>query len=144
MLAGCGGDDSEDDGPQSPLDEERAEERAEEHITETTSVLPDSLELESFGGSANAACENPDLVTVSTRYWLDGLESEDNEKHVEALHEYWTGHGYTVVEDSRPDDRFVHVRHEEDGFSMSVTEDVDGHLSLGASSPCIDPQGAEE
>ncbi|WP_184585342.1 hypothetical protein [Lipingzhangella halophila] len=142
MLVGCGPEVSEE-GPESPLDKEQAEERVEEHITETaTTALPESLELESFGGGVPSACgSNPDLVTVSKRYWLRGLESEDNEEYVEALHEYWSNNGYTVVEDLRPDELFMHVRNDEDDFTMSVRESAQGSLSLGASSPCIDPTG---
>lgn len=142
VLAGCGSG-AEDEGPQSPLDEEQVEERVEEHLTETTAPLPDSLELESIGGMTSASCENPDLITVNKAYFLRGLESEDNDEHVEALHEYWTGHGYTVVTDNRPEDRFIHVRHDEDDFSMSVTESKQGSLSIGASSPCIDESGTD-
>ncbi|MBB4935038.1 hypothetical protein F4561_005932 [Lipingzhangella halophila] len=145
VLAGCG-PEVEDDGPESPLDEEQAEERVEEHITETaTTALPESLELESFGGGVPSACgSNPDLVTVSKRYWLDGLPPEENEEHVEALHEYWSDNGYTVVDDQRPDDLSIYVRHDKDDFTMSLWSSVEGDLSLGASSPCIDPSGVDE
>ncbi len=145
LLAGCGGNGAQGEGPASPLDEGQAEDRVKEHITEsTTTALPESLELESFGGFTKPACENPDLISVGQKNWLRGLEPEDNEEHVEALHEYWTGNGYTVSEDQRPDDLSVFVRNDEDDFTMSVNESAEGDLSVGASSPCIDPNGSGE
>ncbi|MBB4935035.1 hypothetical protein F4561_005929 [Lipingzhangella halophila] len=140
MLVGCG--ESGDEGPQSPLNEEQARDRAGEHINETVTALPDSLELERLGGSS-APCENDEYITVSKRYWLDGLPAEENEEHVEALHEYWSANGYTVEADQRPDDQFISVRHDEDKFTMSVRESKQGDLSLGASSPCIDENGTD-
>lgn len=141
LLAGaCGG--SDDVEPESPLDEEQAAERAEEHIADTVEVLPDSLELEQEGPDAvSAACDPEPLVTVSKWYWLRGLPAEDNEQHVDALVEYWGDNGFTVVDDLRPDDVFVAVRNDEDGFEMSVQASVQEELSIGVSSPCIHPSG---
>lgn len=43
--------------------------------------------------------------------------------------------------DKRPTENWVSVENRTDGFSMSVQESVQGDLSLGATSPCVWPNG---
>ena len=142
LASGC--DWSDDEAPESPLNEEQAGERAEKHISDTVAALPDSLELAPLGRTVSAACDPEPLITVSKRYWLDGLPAEENDEHVEALGEYWNTNGDTVVEDLRPDKLFVSVRNDEDKFQMSVRSGVQGDLSISTSSPCIHPSGTDE
>jgi hypothetical protein len=129
------------------MNQDEAAERVQEHIDNAVAVLPDTLELERVGGVNVAACDDPtdggprDRVTVGRSYWLDGLPSEDNDTNIDLLHEYWTANGYRVLTDSRPEDVFLSVEHEEDSFRMSVQGSAEGSLSLGASSPCVWPEG---
>lgn len=141
MLAG--GCDGSDDAPESPLNEKQASERVEKHISDTVAVLPDSLSMEPVGSTVSAPCEPDHLITVSKRYWLDGLPAEENEQYVDALVEYWTANGYTVVDDLRPDKLFVSVRNDKDKFRMSLRTSVQDDLAISASSPCLDPSGTD-
>ncbi|PSK90518.1 hypothetical protein CLV63_12252 [Murinocardiopsis flavida] len=140
LLAGCGGPD---DVPESPLDEGQAERRVDTHIDDTVTVLPDSLELELVGPAVKASCDHETFLSVSKKYWLRDIPPGENEQHVEALVEYWKDHGYTVHSDQRPDNLFVSVEHKKDKFSMSVRSSIQKELSIGASSPCIHPDGAD-
>lgn len=140
LLVGCGGPD---DVPDSPLDEEQAERRLDTHIDDTVAVLPDSLELEPVGPPVSAPCEPDTFVSVTKNYWLREIPSGENEQHVEALVEYWKANGYTVRSDQRPDDLSVSVENDEDGFSMSIRSSVQKELSIGATSPCIHPDGTD-
>lgn len=149
LLPGCGPDpagESGDEEMELTMNQEEAEERVEELITEATAVLPDSLELEPLGGMtanpcddlANGGAEGP--VSVGRTYWLDGLPVTENEASVELLLEFWAVNGYRVTDDRRPDSVFV--EHEEGSFRMSVQASVEGDLSIGASSPCVQREGA--
>lgn len=144
MLTGCGGETEDEASPDSPLSEKQASKRVEKHISDTVSVLPDSLKLEPVGSTVSAPCEPDHLITVSKSYWLDGLPAEENKQYVDEMVKYWTTNGYTVVDDLRPDELFVSVGNDKDGFGMSVRTSVQGNLSLGASSPCINPGGTDE
>ncbi|MBB4934246.1 hypothetical protein F4561_005066 [Lipingzhangella halophila] len=132
------------------LNQEQALERVEQHIGNATANLPDSLHTESLGVIDGASCDDPTdngpkvRIIVSHKYWLDGLQPEDNEHHAELLHQHWTNNGYTVLTDDRPDEIYISVENNEDGFRMSLQESAEGSLSLGASSPCIWPNGSPE
>lgn len=147
VTAGCGADPSGETGREGTMNQEEAAERGQEHIDNAAAVLPDTLELEPVGGVNFAACDDPtdggsrDRVTVGRSYWLDGLPSEDNDTNIDLLYEYWTANGYHVLTDSRPEDVFVSVEHEEDFFRTSVQASAEGSLSIGASSPCVWPEG---
>ncbi|OKI19159.1 hypothetical protein A6A08_05135 [Nocardiopsis sp. TSRI0078] len=130
------------------MNTEEAVERLEEHITNTVAVLPETLELEPVGPVIKgASCDDPtdggsqDRVMAARSYWLTGLPVEDNEANAELLHQYWTDHGYVMVHDDRPDDMYIAVRNEEDAFSLALRSNIDGKLSISASSPCFWPEG---
>lgn len=79
---------------------------------------------------------------VGRTYWLDGLPAGSNGEVVDALYQYWVNNGYRVLTDERSaSEMFVSVEHNGDAFRMSVTESFGGDLSLGASSPCVWPDG---
>ncbi|NKY80381.1 hypothetical protein HGB46_17600 [Nocardiopsis dassonvillei] len=150
VVAGCGSNAPEETGGGETMNQDEAAENVQEHIDKAVTVLPETLELQPVGGVNVAACDDPtdggsgDRVTVGRSYWLDGLPVEDNEANIDLLTEYWTANGYRVLTDSRPDDVFVSVENEEDAFRMSVQASVEGHLSIGASSPCVWPEGTPD
>ncbi|WP_245959860.1 hypothetical protein [Prauserella flavalba] len=79
---------------------------------------------------------------ISKIYWLNGLPSERNAEFVDALYEHWVANGFRVLSDQRAaDGKFVSVENAGDAFRMSVKQTVEGDLSLGASSPCVWPDG---
>ncbi|WP_017570679.1 hypothetical protein [Nocardiopsis halotolerans] len=132
------------------ITEAEAADKVREHIDNAMTALPESAELEERRGTIVAACDDPtdggsgDRVTVGERFWIRGLPMEDNEQNVEALHGYWTTSGYRVLHDQRPDKLFLAVEHEEDAFGMSIRTAGDGGLTIGASSPCVWPEGTPE
>ncbi|WP_393916618.1 hypothetical protein [Halostreptopolyspora alba] len=128
------------------LGKKQAGERVDQHIEDAVAVLPESVRLERRGNLDSASCDDADdngpngRVTVSKKYRLRDLPAEENEEHAAALYEHWTGNGYTVLQDSRPDERYIWVEHEEGSFRMALRESSDV-LSLTASSPCVWPDG---
>jgi hypothetical protein len=137
-------------GMEETLDKDQALERVEQHIENAIAALPDSVQPEARGAIDGASCDDPtdngpkNRVTVSHRYWLRNLPSENNDQYVETLHDYWTSNGYRVRYDRRPEKNSISVDNEEDSFGMWVRESKQGYLSIGASSPCIWPEGTPE
>ncbi|MDA2811084.1 hypothetical protein O4J56_10590 [Nocardiopsis sp. RSe5-2] len=143
LTAACAGG-GQDEEPESPLDEAEAGERVAAHIEDAVAALPGDVELEEVGnGRVSAACDTDPLITVNEAYFLRGLPEEDNEENVDLLVEHWEASGFTVTDDLRPDDVFVSVVNDEDGFTMSVAMSKQGSLSIDATSPCIHPSGTD-
>ncbi|MBB3662701.1 hypothetical protein FB384_001605 [Prauserella sediminis] len=122
-------------------DEARA--RAQEHIERAVAALPVQPTLTVQRDDA-LECDDPKdrgprgRYEVGKTYWLDDLPGDRNAEIVDVLVEHWTSHDFRVLADHRAaDDRFVSVQHTGDAFRMSVTQSIEGDLSLGASSPCI-------
>ncbi len=129
------------------MSRDQAAEKVQEHIDGTLTALPEGAELEAREGLLFASCDDPtdggakDRVTASETFWVRGLPAEDNEANIDLMYEYWTENGYRTLHDLRPEDNFVTMEHEEDSFRVSVETSNKGSLSLGASSPCVDPDG---
>ncbi|MFE1165761.1 hypothetical protein [Nocardiopsis sp. NPDC058789] len=129
------------------ITEDEAAAKVDQHIANAVAALPETVELEPLGPVAFASCDDPTdggprgRVTVSLDQWLNGLPVEENEQNAELLYQYWTANGYRVLRDERPDKLSIAVENEEDGFLMSLRASIQGDLSLGASSPCVWPEG---
>ncbi|EID56434.1 hypothetical protein [Saccharomonospora xinjiangensis] len=155
LAAACGGN-ANTSGTTDPeatgsdmrtMTEDEAAQRAEEHIKKAVAALPEKPTLTLLRADS-AECLDPTdngprgRYEVSRSYWLDNLPEGRNAEFVDALHEYWTTSNFRVLTDKRDGhDRFVSVESNDDAFRMSVKESVEGDLSLGASSPCVWPDG---
>jgi hypothetical protein len=135
LVTACGGgttsSDTDATAPGSDMrtmTEDEAAQRAEEHIRGAVEALPVKPVLTLLRADS-AECLDPTdggprgRYEVSRSYWLDDLPEERNAEFVDALYEYWTANDYR------------------DAFRMSVKQSVEGDLSLGASSPCVWPDG---
>lgn len=133
--------------PVGTLTIEQARQRAQRHIDSAVEALPVTPEL-TLQRDDELECTDPDdngprgRYQVGRTYWLDEIPAERNAEIVDTLHGHWTSGDFRVLADERSaDDRFVSVEHEGDAFRMSVQQSKDGSLSLGASSPCVWPDG---
>lgn len=127
------------------LTHQQARERAQEHIDRAVVALASTgAPTLTLQRDDVMECDVPDdkgpggRYEVGKTYWLDDVPHERNNEIVEALLHHWTASGFRVLSDERSaEDRFVSVEHPDDGFRMSITQSVEGDLSLGASSPCV-------
>ncbi|GAA1212679.1 hypothetical protein LY12_003167 [Prauserella alba] len=159
LAEGCGGDAASGSGEGTDsggteggrqlrtLTIEQARDRAQQHIDRAVAALPVTPEL-TLHRDDELECTDPDdngpagRYQVGRTYWLDRIPTERSAEIVDTLHGHWTSGGFRVLADERAsDDRFVSVEHGEDAFRMSVQQSKDGSLSLGASSPCVWPDG---
>jgi hypothetical protein len=145
---GAGPTSAENGGHMRTMTEDEATQRAEDHIRRAVAALPEQPTLTPLRSGSTECLDPTDngpqgRYEVSRSYWLDDLPKDRNAEFVDALYEYWTANNFRVLTDKRDaHDRFVSVENNDDAFRMSVKQSVEGDLSLGASSPCIWPNGA--
>lgn len=130
------------------LTKDQAAHRADQHIRGAVAALPTEPSLSSLDDSS-AECEDPSdngprgRYEVRKSYRLDGIPEKQNPEMINTLYRHWSNKKYRILDDYRPDDdMFISVEHEDDSFRMSVIQNDSGQLVLGASSPCVWPDGA--
>ncbi|PFG49375.1 hypothetical protein ATK36_4526 [Amycolatopsis sulphurea] len=86
-------------------------------------------------------------IRVGITYWVDGPDRAHNNAYYENLKRWWHNNGWTVETDTWSGKQFANA-HNDDGYLMSLTGTVTGpvlgRLSIGASSPCVWPNGTPE
>lgn len=80
-------------------------------------------------------------VEVSVRYRVHDLDPAKLNEYFDALRAFWSGHGHTVLDDSRPKDWYLWVQQEPDEFQFSLQANKQGELFLGGVTPCLWPNG---
>jgi len=129
------------------LTKEQALQRAKEHVKKVVAALPVEPSLSKQSGGSMECADPSDngprgRYTVDRTYWLNDLPKDRNAEFVNTLYRYWKNNNYRILTDERArDDSFISVEHNGDAFRMSVTQSDEGNLSLGASSPCVWPDG---
>jgi hypothetical protein len=137
--------------PEVPLKntitQQEANARAERYPQEAADSLTPAPRLELLARFDNSECTDPTdngpmgRVYVSRDYWLRDIPHERNADVVAGLVRWWQDHDFVIQIDKRPGENWVSAENRTDGFSMSVQESSQGDLSLGATSPCVWPNG---
>lgn len=145
--------------PMRTMDERQATERVDQLIADAVAALPVRPRLTPLAANTTQCDDPTDLgpkgrIQVARSYWLDDLPADqDRAVYFDAAHDYWTTHGYRVLEDGRGRtvrDRdtgevrpapMLWVERDEDAFRLNLYGNAGGELSLGANSPCIWPTG---
>ncbi|MCE7008548.1 hypothetical protein LWC34_37910 [Kibdelosporangium philippinense] len=129
------------------ITQQEANNRAEKYPQDAAASLTPPPRLELLSRFDNSECNDPTdngplgRVYVSRSYWLRDVPRERNAEVVEGLVRWWTQHDFVVIADKRPKENWISVESKTDGFSMSIQETPTGDLSLGATSPCVWPNG---
>ncbi|MBB4910437.1 putative periplasmic lipoprotein [Actinophytocola algeriensis] len=131
VLAGCGGPATSDE-----VTESEAYERVDSYVRRAATALPD-VKLEEAAPAASGPCrgEPRGRVVVRNTYWIRGLVDEN--RHFDTMVGWWEDNGFEVVRDLRPARHYVWVENTADGFRMSLKDNDEGELLLGAESPCV-------
>ncbi|MDV6011830.1 hypothetical protein F8178_04950 [Haloechinothrix sp. LS1_15] len=141
MLSACTGDPA----MEPTITEEQARDRAEQHLHDAIAALPDQPSLRQLSDYSDACTDPTDggpqgRYQVGMTYWLDDLPKEKNREYLDVLYAHWEANNYRIRGDRR-DRGSIYVEHNDDAFRMSIRTSDEGDLSLGASSPCIWPEG---
>lgn len=131
------------------ITEKQAHERVEDYVREAFGALPAAASRALFSQN-RAECTDPDdggppgRFEISVTYEITGLAPDSFSAHFDAVVTWWRAHGFTVVTDKRPADQYVFARHDSDGFDMSLPANDLGKLYLGATPPCVWPDGTPD
>ena len=131
---------------QRTMTEGQAGERAEERVRDAMKVLPEDARLE-LRYLPSTPCDDPSdngprgRVEVNRQYWIRGIGDDRIDQQFDSLLNYWRHHDFKILNDFRPRDYFISVENNEDAFRMSIRRGASGALSIGASSPCVWPDG---
>lgn len=132
VLTGCGGR-----GDGAGVTESQAYDEVERLVRSAGDALP-AARLEASAPATSTQCKGKPAgrVIVSNSYWLRGIDNED--EYFDTMLNWWTGHGFEVLDDLRPERHYLWVENPADGFRMSLRANQNGELLLGAESPCLD------
>ncbi|WP_037304495.1 hypothetical protein [Amycolatopsis orientalis] len=131
------------------ITEQQAREKVEAYIQAAFAVLPGSARRKPFTQNRSECADPTDngpqgRFEISATYEVTGLEPAKFAEYFDAVVGWWTAHGFKVLTDSRPKDQYVFARNNADAFDMSVQANDLGKFYLGATSPCVWPNGTPE
>ena len=134
------------------ITQQQASERAERYVRDAVAALSPAAQLELSGRFDDSPCDDPTdngpkgRVIASVTYWLNDIPVDHQSEYVNTLFQWWSEHDFAVLTDNRATDIYVHVENRRDGFRMAVQQTAVGpkRLSLGATSPCVWPNGTPE
>lgn len=133
LLAGCGASRAELDS----LTESDAYDRVESYVRRAATALPTDARLEAAAAPSSVECkgEPSGRVMVVSTYFVRDVPYAD--EHFDAMLAWWESHDFKVLDDLRPERHYVWVENKTDGFRMSLRDNANGEVLLGAESPCV-------
>jgi hypothetical protein len=146
-LAGCDkSPQGQEPGMKHTITQAEAQQRAESYVQDALNALSPGLQLEKVL-SETAPCSDPSdngppgRVFASNRYWIRGLPKDQNNPVVDTLRRWSAQQGFMIVSDAWDKAKFITLEHPSTGFRFAIQESAQGDLSIGASSPCVWPNG---
>ncbi|MFB9833003.1 hypothetical protein [Actinoallomurus acaciae] len=121
---------------------EQATRRVEDNLRSALACLPARARAERVAGGP-VPCDEPaddgpvEWFVASVDYRIRGVPPEEYGRCLDALLAWWTGNGFVVLTDARPQGLYVWVRHAADGFQMAVQANERGELYLTSTSPGV-------
>jgi hypothetical protein len=145
LIASCGADA----GMQRTITVEQAEQRVEDYFRQALAVLPERARPE-VGLIHTVECDDPTdngpegRKIASVDYEILDLPPSEYPNYVDDLERWWRDNGFRVLDDERPTYESIWVENNNDGFRMRIQGNHVGELYLGATSPCVWPNGTPE
>ncbi|MFL6143207.1 MAG: hypothetical protein ACJ72N_15255 [Labedaea sp.] len=144
-AVGCTSGDQES-GMKNTITQAEAQQRAESYVREAMGALSSGPTLETIL-SETSPCSDPSdngpagRVFASNRYWIRGLPKDQNKQAVDTLRQWSEQQGFAVVSDAWDKAKYLTLENRSNGFRLAIQESAQGELSIGASSPCVWPNG---
>ncbi|WP_409491669.1 hypothetical protein [Amycolatopsis sp. cmx-11-12] len=131
------------------ITEHQAKDRVELYIQTVLSTLPATARRKLFTQNRSECTDPTDKgprgrFEISATYEVTGLDVAKFAEYFDAIVEWWSAHDFKVLTDSRPKDQYVFARNNADAFDMSVQANDLGKFYVGATSPCVWPNGTPE
>jgi hypothetical protein len=152
-LAACGVLPGRKHVEKNTMTQKQATDRVEQLIHDTVAALSPKPRLEIIDYmSQPTSCVDPtdggspDRTVISHSYWLRGVPHGRNGDIGRQVEAYWKSKGYKItavqgLDTNKPD---INGYTQPDEFLISIETNVDGDLDIGATSPCIWPNGTPE
>jgi hypothetical protein len=146
LSMSCGTDESAKP-PMTTITLQEANTRVEKYITDAVTGLAPQPRLELLSREEAGDCSDPTdhgalgRVLASRGFWLRDIPEARNADMINTLVQWWKDHNFVILADDRPSRNYVWAENKADGFRMAVQESAQGDLSLGATSPCVWPNG---
>lgn len=133
----------------STITEQQARDKVEQYIQGALSALPAAAQLKLFTRNRSECTDPTDngpqgRFEISATYEIVGLDSAQFPEHFTAVIQWWESHDFRVLTDSRPTVQYVFSRNTRDAFDMSIKANDLGKFYVGATSPCVWPNGTPE
>ena len=144
LCQACGSGTEEANGRMTESD---AMNRVEDYVHRAVGVLAGEARLEAVSPLATDPCDDPTdngpkgRVFATNDYWVRGLAKDKSREYLDLLVKWWTDNGFAGSLDSWDKSGFVVMENRADGFRMRFQDGGGGLLSIGASSPCVWPNG---
>ncbi len=131
------------------ITEQQAKDKVELYIETALSALPATARRKPFTRNRSECTDPTDKgpqgrFEISATYEVTGLDTAKFAEYFDALVQWWSAHDFEVLTDSRPKDQYVFVRNNADAFDMSAQANDLGKFYVGATSPCVWPNGTPE
>jgi hypothetical protein len=145
FMAGCGAET----GMRNTITINEAETRVEQYFRDALAVLPEQARAE-VSLIHTVDCDDPDdngpkgRKIASVSYQIQNLQPQKYPDYVADLERWWLDHDFQVLDDERPTYESIWVENTGDGFRMRIEANKVGELYLGATSPCVWPDGTPE
>ncbi|MEU3621965.1 hypothetical protein BS329_01180 [Amycolatopsis coloradensis] len=133
----------------STITEQQAYDKVENYIQGAFAALPAPAELKLFTRNRSECTDPTDKgpqgrFEISATYEVVGLDSARFPEHFVAISKWWESHDFEVLTDSRPTIQYLFARNTGDAFDMSLKANDLGKFYVGATSPCVWPNGTPE
>lgn len=132
-----------------------AREQLLRHFTETLRVLPPELALAlrhpdlpkaAFHHGVNLPWDDSDpddlLEFFDIRYWVLGTTPDTSDRYFDLVMRAWSEQGWATRTDDDPGPRTGYAR-TSDGFGLTITQSVNGYLSIAGTTPPFASDSAE-
>ncbi|MBB5856571.1 hypothetical protein ACFQ05_27160 [Amycolatopsis umgeniensis] len=131
------------------ITEQQAKDKVELYVQTAVSALPATAERKLFTRNRSECADPTDKgpqgrYEISATYEVTGLDKAKFAEYFDAIVRWWSAHDFEVLTDSRPKDQYVFARNNADAFDMSVQANDLGKFYVGATSPCVWPNGTPE
>ncbi|GAB3883022.1 hypothetical protein ACFQ1S_09950 [Kibdelosporangium lantanae] len=143
----CGSGTEEVDQRMNTMTQQDAMNRVEDYVHRAVGVLPKEARLEAVSPLAADPCDDPTdngpkgRVFATNNYWVRGLAKDKSREYLDSLVKWWRDNRFTGPLDSWDKAGFVVMENQDNGFRMRFQDGGSGLLSIGASSPCVWPNG---
>ena len=132
------------------MTQKQATERVEQIIRDTVAALslkPRLEKIEPMSQPGNCVDPtdggSPDRTVISHSYWLRGIPRSRNGDIGQQAKSYWESKGYKITgaQGLNTGEPNINGYTQPDEFLFSIETNVDGVINIGATSPCIWPNG---